>query len=212
MNEHNIPSDDFGNKPDSHLTPVDSDKQLVSVTDTREIPDYYQQHIDSLNKTISELKTASEKNNKKQERIIGRLRFRLSLLSSFWFLTVLVLTGVFGWFGFRWYNQLQLQKQLATFSPEKVQEIEKIRTDIKELSQTVIPQLQTDIKGNQEQIGKLDTKIDKNQKSMSILVKAMQELVNTDNTDNTETTDKPVENQSLEIKPNSSEESPLLSP
>ena len=155
MSEQNIPSDNFDDKLDSNLTPIDEHKQLVSVTDTREMPDYSQQHIDELNKTISELKAASEKSNKKHERIIGRLRFRLSLLSSFWFITVLILSGVFGWFGSRWYNQLQLQKQLATFSPEKVQEIEIIRNDIKEFTQTVIPQLQTEIKANQEQIDNL---------------------------------------------------------
>lgn len=44
MNEHNTPSDN---------RPVDSDRQLVPVTDTREIPNYYQQHIDDLNKTIA---------------------------------------------------------------------------------------------------------------------------------------------------------------
>lgn len=206
MNKHNISDDNFGDKPASQLAPVDSNRQLVSVTDTREIPDYYQQHIDDLNKTISELKTASEKARKKQERIIGGLRFRLSLLSSFWLLTVLVLTGVFGWFGFRWYNQLQLQKQLATFSPEKVQEMEKIRTDILQLTETVIPQLQTEIKANQSETIKLNTKIDRSQKSMSVLVKAMQQLVNS------EPTDKLVENQSSDIKSNSSEVSPTPSP
>ncbi len=200
MDQHNIPSDDFGDKLVSHLTPVDSNRQLVSVTDTREMPDYSQQRIDDLNKTISELKAASEKSNKKYERVTGRLRFRLSLMSFFWFLTVLILSGVFSWFGFRWYNQLQLQKQLATFSPEKVQEVEKIRTDIKELTQTVIPQLQTEIKANQEQILKLDTKIDKSQKSMSVLLKAMQELVNS------EPTSKAVEDRSLstEVSPTAS--------
>ena len=201
MNEHNIPSDDFGDKPDSHLTPVNDHKQLVSVTDTREMPDYSQQHIDDLHKTIAELKSTSQKENKKKERIIGRLRFRLNLMSFFWFLTVLILGGVFGWFGFRWYNQLQLQKQLATFSPEKVQEIEIIRNDIKEFTQTVIPQLQTEIKANQEQIAKLDTKIDKNQKSMTVLVKTIQQLLNPEATDQT------VENQSL-----STEVSPTPSP
>lgn len=203
MNEHNIPSDDFGDQPDSHLTPVNDHKQLVSVTDTREMPDYSQQHIDDLHKTISELKAASQKANKKHDRIVGRLRFRLSLMSFFWFLTVLILGGVFGWFGFRWYNQLQLQKQLATFSPEKVQEIEIIRNDIKEFTQTVIPQLQTEIKANQEQIVKLDTKIDKNQKSMTVLVKTIQQLLNPDVTDGT------VENQSLstEISPTPSPQS-----
>lgn len=197
-----ISSDNFGGKSSSQLTPIDSNKQPVSVTDTREIPDYYQQHIDYLNKTISELKTASEKDNKKYERIIRRLRFRLSLSSMFWFLTVLALSGVFGWFGFQWYNQLQLQKQLATFSPEKVQEIEKIRTDVNQLSQTVIPQLETGIKTNQEEIAKANTKIDKSQKSMSVLVKAMQELINPAETENS------TESQNLEIKPNSSEASP----
>lgn len=197
MNEHNIPSDNFGEKPDSHLTPVDSNRQLVSVTDTREMPDYSQQHIDDLHKTISELKAASEKANKKHERIVGRLRFRLSLMSLFWFLTVLILGGVFSWFGFRWYNQLQLQKQLATFSPEKVQEIETIRNDVKQFTQTVIPQLQSEIKANQEQISKLDTKIDRNQKSTSVLVKTIQDLLNPEATDET------VENQSLstEVSP-----------
>lgn len=190
MSEHNIPSDNFGEKPDSHLTPVDSNKELVSVTETREIPDYSQQHIDELHKTIAELKAASEKSSKKYERIIGRLRFRLSLLSSFWFITVLLLSGVFGWFGSRWYNELQLQKQRATFSPERVEEIDKIRTEIKELNQTVIPQLQTEIKTNQEQITKLDTKIDKNQKSTSVLVKTIQDLLNPEATEET------VENQS----------------
>ena len=170
-------------KPAS-VTPVDSERQIVSVTDTREIPDYYQHHIEDLHKTILELKSASEKNNKKHERIISRLRFRLSLFSFFWFLTVLILSGVSGWFGFRWYNQMQLQKQLATFSPEKVQEVEKIRDEIKEFSQT-LPQLQTEIKANQEEI-------DKSQQSMSVLVKAMQELINGDS-----------ENQSLEVKPDS---------
>ncbi|MBV6621409.1 MAG: hypothetical protein KI793_00380 [Rivularia sp. (in: Bacteria)] len=185
MNEYNISSENFG----------DSDK-LVSVTDTREIPDYYQQHINDLHKTIDELKSTAKKDYKKYERTIGRLRFRLSLLSSFWFVTVLVLCSVFGWFGSRWYSQLQLEKQLATFSPEKVQEIEKIRNDIKELSQTVIPQLQAEIKGNQEQVNKLDAKIDKSQQSMSVLVKAMQELVNSP------ITDKPAEeNESQEDKP-----------
>ncbi|MCJ8280002.1 MAG: hypothetical protein MJK14_08825 [Rivularia sp. ALOHA_DT_140] len=125
----------------------------------------------------------------------------MSLLSTFWFLTVIILSSVFGWFSFNWYNQLQLQKQLATFYPEKVAEIEKIRNDIKELNQTVIPQLQTEIKANQEQAIKLDTKIDKSQKSMSVLVKAMQELVNS------EPTAQAVENQSL-----SSEPSPTPSP
>lgn len=196
-----ISSDNFDDKLASPLTPVDSNK-LVSVTDTREIPNYYQQHIDDLNNTISELKAVSEKDNKKYERIIGRLRFRLSLFSFFWFLTVLSLSGVFGWFSFQWYNQLQLQKQLATFSPEKIQEVEQIRTDINNLSQTVIPQLQTEVTANQEKIGKVNTKIDKNQKSMSVLVKAMQELVSSD------ATDKPVENSILEIKPNSSKVSP----
>ncbi len=195
-----ISSDNFGDKLASPLTPVDSNK-LVSVTDTREIPNYYQQHIDDLNKTISELKTASEIDNKKNERIIRRLKFRLSLLSFFWFLTVLTLSGVFGWFSFQWYNQLQLQKQLATFSPEKLQEIEKIRTDVNNLSQTVIPQLQTEVTTNQEQIVKVNTKIDKSQKSMSVLVNAMQQLMNS------EATDKPVENPSV-VKPNSSEVSP----
>ena len=200
MNEHNIPSENFGDEPDTHLS-VDSNRELVSVTDTREMPDYSQQHIDDLHKTISELKTAAQKTNKKHERIIGRLRFRLSLLSSFWFLTVLILSGVFAWFGFRWYNQLQLQKQLATFSPEKVQEIEIIRNDIKEFTQTVIPQLQKEIKANQEQIANLDTKIDKNQKSTSVLVKTIQDLLNP------EATDSRVENQSL-----STEVSPIPSP
>ncbi|MEO1765196.1 MAG: hypothetical protein AAFR83_25360 [Cyanobacteria bacterium J06629_18] len=74
MSEHNSPSDNFGEKPDSHLTPVDSKRELVSVAETREIPDYSQQHIDELQKTIAELKTASEKSSKKYERIIGRLR------------------------------------------------------------------------------------------------------------------------------------------
>lgn len=207
MNEHNIPSD-FGDRPDSNLTPLDSNRELVPVTETREIPDYSQQHINELNKTIAELKTASEKSNKKYERIIGRLRFRLSLLSSFWFITVLILSGVFGWFGSRWYNELQLQKQLATFSPEKVQEIEKIRTEINDFSQTVIPQLQTEIKANQEQIAKLDTKIDKNQKSTSVLVKTIQDLLNPEETDTT------VENQSLstEISPTASPEPRVLNP
>lgn len=206
MNEHNIPSD--GDRLDSNLTPIDSNRELVPVTETREIPDYSQQHINELNKTIAELKTASEKSNKKYERIIGRLRFRLSLLSSFWFITVLILSGVFGWFGSRWYNELQLQKQLATFSPEKVQEIEKIRTEINDFSQTVIPQLQTEIKANQEQIAKLDTKIDKNQKSTSVLVKTIQDLLNPEETDTT------VENQSLstEISPTASPEPRVLNP
>ena len=195
-----ISSENFGDKLASPLTPVDSNK-LVSVTDTREIPNYYQNHIDDLNKTISELKTASEKDNKKNERIIRRLKFRLSLLSFFWFLTVLTLSGVFGWFSFQWYNQLQLQKQLATFSPEKLQEIEQIRTEMNKLSETVIPQLQTEVTTNQEQIAKVNTKIDKSQKSMSVLVNAMQQLVNS------EATDKPVENPSV-VKPNSSEVSP----
>ena len=195
MSEHNIPSDNCGDKPDSNLTPVDSNRELVSVTETREIPDYSQQHIDELHKTIAELKAASEKSNKKYERIIGRQRFRLSLLSSFWFITVLLLRGVFGWFGSRWYNELQLQKQLATFSPEKVQEIEKIRTEMREFSQTVIPQLQTEIKANQEQITKLDTKIDRNQKSTSVLVKTIQDLLNPEATETT------VENQSLSPTP-----------
>ena len=195
MSEHNIPSDNYGDKPDSNLTPVDSNRELVSVTETREIPDYSQQHIDELHKTIAELKAASEKSNKKYERIIGRQRFRLSLLSSFWFITVLLLSGVFGWFGSRWYNELQLQKQLATFSPEKVQEIEKIRTEMREFSQTVIPQLQTEIKANQEQITKLDTKIDRNQKSTSVLVKTIQDLLNPEATETT------VENQSLSPTP-----------
>ncbi|BAY82814.1 hypothetical protein NIES267_22980 [Calothrix parasitica NIES-267] len=201
MNENNIPSDNFGEKLDSHLTPVDSNRELVSVTETREIPDYSQQHIDELHKKIAELKTASEKSSKKYERIIGRLRFRLSLLSSFWFITVLLLSGVFGWFGSRWYNQLQLQKQLATFSPEKVQEIDKIRTEIRQFSQTIIPQLQTEIKANQEQITKLDAKIDKNQKSTSVLVKTIQDLLNPEATETT------VENQS-----SSTEVSPTPSP
>lgn len=206
MSEHNIPSDNFGDKPDSHLTPIDDHKQLVSVTDTREMPDYSQQHIDDLHKTISELKTASEKANKKHERIIGRLRFRLSLMSFFWLLTVLILGGVFGWFGFRWYNQLQLQKQLATFSPEKVQEIETIRNEVKEFTQTVIPQLQNEIKANQEQISKLDAKIDKNQKSTAVLVKTIQDLLNPEATDET------VENQSLstEVSPTPSSNSTTL--
>ncbi len=195
-----ISSDSFGDKLASPLTPVDSNK-LVSVTDTREIPDYYQHHIDHLNKTISELKAVTEKDNKRYERIIGRLRFRLSLFSLFWFLTVLSLSGVFGWFSFQWYNQLQLQKQLATFSPEKIQEVEQLRTDINNLIQTIIPQLQTEVTANQEQIGKVNTKIDKSQKSMSVLVNAMQELVNS------EATDKPVENPSV-VKPNSLEVSP----
>lgn len=195
MSEHNIPSDHFSEKADSHLTSVDSNRELVSVTETREIPDYSQQHIDELHKTIAELKAASEKSNKKYERIIGRQRFRLSLLSSFWFITVLLLSGVFGWFGSRWYNELQLQKQLATFSPEKVQEIEKIRTEMREFSQTVIPQLQTEIKANQEQITKLDTKIDRNQKSTSVLVKTIQDLLNPEATETT------VENQSLSPTP-----------
>ena len=195
-----ISSDNFDDKLASPLTPVDSNK-LVSVTDTREIPNYYQNHIDDLNKTISELKTASEIDNKKNQRIIRRLKFRLSLLSFFWFLTVLTLSGVFGWFSFQWYNQLQLQKQLATFSPEKLQEIEKIRTDVNNLSQTVIPQLQTEVTNNQEQIVKVNTKIDKSQKSMSVLVNAMQQLINS------EATDKPVENPSV-VKPNSLEVSP----
>lgn len=197
MNVDSISSDSFGEKFPSQLTPLDSNK-LVSVTDTREIPDYYQYHIEHLNKTISELKAVSEKDNKRYERIIGRLRFRLSLFSLFWFLTVLSLSGVFGWFSFQWYNQLQLQKQLATFSPEKIQEVEQIRTDINNLSQTVIPQLQTEVTANQEKIGKVNTKIDKNQKSMSVLVKAMQELVSS------EASEKPVENSIL-VKPNSSE-------
>lgn len=197
MKVDSISSDSFGEKFPSQLTPLDSNK-LVSVTDTREIPDYYQHHIDHLNKTISELKAVSEKDNKRNERIIGRLRFRLSLFSFFWFLTVLSLSGVFGWFSFQWYNQLQLQKQLATFSPEKIQEVEQIRTDINNLSQTVIPQLQTEVTANQEQIAKLNTKIDKNQKLMSVLVKAMQELVSS------EASEKPVENTIL-VKPNSSE-------
>lgn len=199
MNEHNIPSD--GDRLDSNLTPIDSNRELVPVTETREIPDYSQQHINELNKTIAELKTASEKSNKKYERIIGRLRFRLSLLSSFWFITVLLLSGVFGWFGSRWYNELQLQKQLATFSPEKVQEIEKIRTEINDFSQTVIPQLQTEIKANQEQIAKLDTKIDKNQKSTSVLVKTIQDLLNPETTDTT-----------VEISPTASPEPRVLNP
>ncbi|MBV6627113.1 MAG: hypothetical protein KI793_29945 [Rivularia sp. (in: Bacteria)] len=198
----NISSGNFGDKLASQLTPVDSEKQLVSVTDTREIPDYYQQHIDYLNKTISELKTASEKDSKKSERIIRRLRFRLSLFSMFWFLTVLGLSGVFAWFGFRWYNQLQLQKQLATFSPEKIQEIEQIRTDVNQLSQTVIPQLQTAVKTNQEEIVKANSKIDKSRKSMSVLVKAMQELINSPDTENS------AANQKLEIKPNPLQQSP----
>ncbi|NJN13449.1 MAG: hypothetical protein HC815_38300 [Richelia sp. RM1_1_1] len=65
----NISSGNFGDKFASQLTPVDSDKQPVPVTDTREIPDYYQQHIDHLNKTISELKTVSEKENKRYEEL-----------------------------------------------------------------------------------------------------------------------------------------------
>jgi len=208
MSEHNIPSDNFGDKADSHLTSVDSNRELVSVTETREIPDYSQQQINELNNMIAELKAASEKSNKKYERIIGRLRFRLSLLSSFWFITVLLLSGVFGWFGSRWYNELQLQKQLATFSPEKVQEIEKVRTEIKEFSQTVIPQLQTEIKANQEQITKLDTKIDRNQKSTSVLVKTIQDLLNPEATETT------VENQSLstELSPTPSPEPTTLNP
>lgn len=199
MKKHSISDEDFGDKQSSHLTPVDSKSQAVSVTDTREIPDYYQHHVDNLNKEISELKSASEKDKKKYERIIGRLRFRLSLFSFFWFLTILILSSVFGWFGFRWYTQLQLQKQSATFSPERVEEIEKIRTDIKEFSQTLVPQLQREIKANQEQIAKVNTKIDKNQQSMSVLVKAMQELINS------EATDKTLENQSQENKQSSSE-------
>lgn len=194
MEEHSIPSDNFGNNP------TYSDKQLVPVTYTREIPDYYQQHIDNLNQTIEEQKLISERNSKKQERIIRNLRFRLSLLSYFWFLTVLVLTGVFGWFSFRWYNQLQLQKQLATFSPEKVEEIEIIRNDIKELSKTIVPQLQAEIKNNQTEITKVNAKIDKNQKSMSVLLQAMQGLVAS------ETTDKTTENQNSEVSPTPSPE------
>lgn len=197
MKVDSISSDSFGENFPSKLTPLDSNK-LMSVTDTRELPDYYQHHIDHLNKTISELKAVTEKDNKRYERIIGRLRFRLSLFSLFWFLTVLSLSGVFGWFSFQWYNQLQLQKQLATFSPEKIQEVEQLKTDINNLSQTVIPQLQTEVTANQEQIGKVNTKIDKSQKSMSVLVKAMQELVSS------EATDQPVENSIL-VKPNSSE-------
>ncbi|WP_414625131.1 hypothetical protein [Calothrix sp. CCY 0018] len=68
--------------------------------------------------------------------------------------------------------------------------MEQIRTDLKNLSPTVIPQLQTEVKVN--------TKINKSQKSMSVLVKAMQELVSYD------ATEKPVENSILD-KPNSSE-------
>ncbi|MEM9923276.1 MAG: hypothetical protein AAF915_05895 [Cyanobacteria bacterium P01_D01_bin.50] len=60
-------------------------------------------------------------------------------------------------------------------------------------------QLQSEIKANQEQITKVNTKIDKNQQSMSVLVKAMQELINS------EVSDKALENQTQENKQSSSE-------
>ena len=195
MSELNIPSDHFSEKADSHLTSVDSNRELVSVTETREIPDYSQQQINELNNTIAELKAASEKSNKKYERIIGRQRFRLSLLSSFWFITVLLLSGVFGWFGSRWYNELQVNNSQFRKKRGKVQENEKITNEMREYSQTVIPQLQTEIKANQEQITKLDTKIDRNQKSTSVLVKTIQDLLNPEATETT------VENQSLSPTP-----------
>ncbi len=199
VGDNNSP-ENFSVRPATDLTPVDSNKQVVSVTDTREMSDNYQQHIDDLNNTIAELKSASEKENKKNERIIRRLRFRLNLLSIFWVLTVLILSSVFGWFAFRWYNELQLQKQLATFSPERVQDIQQIRNEIKELNKTLIPQLQTEIKRNQEEMNNINTKIDKSQESISVLIKAMEELKQQNKSSSSEASE---ESKSEDTEPNS---------
>ncbi|MEM7724788.1 MAG: hypothetical protein AAF208_00260 [Cyanobacteria bacterium P01_A01_bin.45] len=207
MKVNNIFSEDFGDKPASNITSVDSNTQAVSITDTCEIPNYYQQYIDDLNKTISELKITAEKDSQKQERIINRLRFRLGLFSFFWFFTVLILSGTFGIFSFQWYNQMQMQKQLANISPEKIQEFEKTRADIQELSQTVIPNMQAEISTNQEKITKVTSNIDTSQRSISVLVKAMQELVSLQEADksseNQNSQNQQQQQSSLEVSPKS---------
>ncbi|MDJ0692915.1 hypothetical protein [Mastigocoleus sp. MO_188.B34] len=218
MKNIDVGTSDFNQDYVSDITPLDSHQEIIKITEMRELHDLNLQHLEDLNKTISELQSSLEKKSKEQEKIHRRLRFRLRFFTFIWLLTVLGLTAVFGWFSLRWYMQLQIQRKVAAFTPEKLEQIEKIQTSFVKLNEDTIPQLKNELEKNKKEIAEINnqitevnTKLDKPQQAMTVLVKALQELVDSQKTQsNSVNVDKP---KSTDLKPkNNSEKSPSSSP